>query len=148
MDADQFKEFMALITKCKKVGHVSYGCSTEDQDSENNREDSTNIIDNNLAFKYNRNLIINTTPTKHKSLFSRASSSKHAVCLNKNTGPSFGTTDLIVKDGKVTCKSECYSLNLLEKIVGEISDFDSEDDEDIKSYQIEEYEVYHVKKKK
>ncbi|CAG8818914.1 2989_t:CDS:2 [Gigaspora margarita] len=103
------------------------------------------MLEDSLACKYNisnRNLIMNTTPLQHNSLFSRATYSKYAVNLCKGTGPAFGTTDLIMKDGEVTFKSDCYSLDLLKKIGGEM------DNEDVKSYMIEEYEVYLLLKRR
>ncbi|CAG8506182.1 10449_t:CDS:1 [Gigaspora rosea] len=106
------------------------------------------MLEDSLACKYNisnRNLIINTTPLQHNSLFSRATYSKYAVNLCKSTGPAFGTTDLIMKDGEVTFKSDCYSLDLLKKIEGEMV---STGYEDVKSYMIEEYEVYLVLKRR
>ncbi|CAG8501275.1 5954_t:CDS:2, partial [Cetraspora pellucida] len=110
-------------------------------DSANTKEiHDDEILENSLACKYNisnRNLIMNTTPMKHKSSFSRVSQSKYAVSLGKNTGPAFGTTDLIMKDGEVKCKPDCYSLDLLEKIDG---DMDLFNDEFVKTYKIEEYE--------
>ncbi|KAF0432859.1 hypothetical protein F8M41_005136 [Gigaspora margarita] len=103
------------------------------------------MLEDSLACKYNisnRNLIMNTTPLQHNSLFSRATYSKYAVNLCKGTGPAFGTTDLVMKDGEVTFKSDCYSLDFLKKIGGEM------DNEDVKSYTIEEYEVYLLLKRR
>ncbi|CAG8700031.1 2672_t:CDS:2, partial [Racocetra fulgida] len=76
--------------------------------------DDDEILENNLACKYNisnRNLIIHTTPLKHKSMF--------------------------MKEGEVKCKPHCYSLDLLEKIDGVM---DLYDNEYVKTYKIEEYE--------
>ncbi|CAG8588327.1 5503_t:CDS:1 [Dentiscutata heterogama] len=138
---------MRKFEKCHHSFVFSLKTNGDDKDSANTKEmQDDEILETSLASKYNisnRNLIINTTPFKHESSFGRVSYSKYAINLSKSTGPAFGTTDLIMKDGEVKCKPDCYSLDLLKKIDGETDTFDN-----VKSYRIEEYEVYLLLKRK
>ncbi|CAG8555987.1 13784_t:CDS:2 [Acaulospora morrowiae] len=103
------------IRKFEKCHHsFIFSIRTDDSEKRTNLEknDHDKIVIGNDG-SINRNLIVSTTPVKTKSVFSRAELSKYAISLHRSTGPAFGTTDLVLKDGIVKCKPECYMVDLL-----------------------------------
>nr|CAG8540258.1 9743_t:CDS:2 [Entrophospora candida] len=70
-------------------------------------------------------------------IFSRVTLAKYAINNHISNGPSFGTTDIIIKNNLCRCLMECYTYGVLpDELIKNKLDFE-----------IEEYEVYLIMKK-